>query len=110
MSWPLRALLGPLLWALAFSVIYAVHGLGCARGWTQISMPWGSLHQLVLIGLWCLAIMAGLALFRLTPPGPRISDRIARAGSWIGIVSVLLSLFPVLGLTSCEIAPALYIP
>lgn len=93
MSWPVRALIGPSLWALAFAAIYALHGAGCALGWP---------HQgLVLPMVWVLSLaLAALLVWR----APRAASReavIVRAGDWIGLVSIALTLFPTLGLTSC---------
>ncbi|MDQ7263745.1 hypothetical protein NM680_18275 [Paracoccus sp. PS-1] len=101
MTWPLRALLGPMLWAAAFSAIYAVHGLGCALDWPARPAPVGDLHRFALISLWLASLMGGaLILWRM----PKVGDaggRIARAGGWIGFLAILLTLFPVLGLTTC---------
>lgn len=103
MTWPLRALLGPLLWAVAFAAIYGVHGLGCAWGWPLRPAPLGDLHRLALLSLWLAALAGGAILVWRMPPGQDTGARIARMGGWIGLVSILLTLFPVLGLTSCQI-------
>ncbi|MBJ2149791.1 hypothetical protein [Paracoccus sp. IB05] len=101
MSWPLRALLGPTLWAVAFAVIYAAHGIGCARGWPAYQAPVGDLHHFTMILLWLLAVGAASAILWRAPRGNDTSDRIIRAGGWIGLAATILTLFPVLGLTSC---------
>ena len=62
MSWPLRMLIAPLLWAVAFAAIYAVHGLGCARGWVLMPGLFGNLHQSAMLGLWALALILGFDL------------------------------------------------
>lgn len=101
MSWPWRALLGPLLWAFAFAVIYAAHGAGCAWDWPARAAPFGDLHRFTLIVMWLLAvILAGVILWR-APRGKGLGDSLIRAGGWIGLVATILTLFPVLGLTSC---------
>lgn len=101
MNWLARALIGPCLWAVAFSGIYAVHGLGCAWDWPARSAPLGNLQHFVLITLWLVCVAAAIAVFRFTPSQSDTGARIARAGSWIGLVSILLSLAPVLGLSTC---------
>ena len=107
MSWPLRALLGPLWWAFAFAAIYALHGLGCALGWTALPAPVWDLHRFVLLSGWLLSLAIGLLIVRAMPDDKSTAGAIARAGAWIGLVSVLLTLFPVLNLSSCEVtAPA----
>ncbi len=55
-------LAGLALWALVFAALYALHGVGCARGW---ALPmWGgwSLHRVVLLGVWLGGLAAGVAL------------------------------------------------
>ena len=101
MIWPWRALLGPGLWALAFAAIYAAHGLGCALGWPARELGIGSLHSVVLVALWLLALGAAAAILRAMPRGRDRGARIARAGGWIGLISILFTLFPVLGASSC---------
>ncbi|WP_283179561.1 hypothetical protein [Gemmobacter sp. 24YEA27] len=56
MSWPLRALSGPTLWAISFCAIYAAHGLGCAWGWAGRPAPVGDLHHFTLISLWLICV------------------------------------------------------
>ncbi len=101
MSWPVRALLGPLLWAAAFSGVYALHGLGCALGWPGQSTPVGPLHSVVLIGVWLCALMAAGLILWTSLAGLGREARIARLGGWIGLVATGLTLFPVLGVSSC---------
>lgn len=101
MNWPVRALLGPMLWAVAFVVIYAVHGLGCALNWPTQPAPWGDLHRFVLILLWGVSLAGAALILWLAPAAHGTSDKIVRAGNGIGFAAILLTLFPVLGLTTC---------
>lgn len=105
MSWPLRALIGPFVWAIAFSVIYAAHGIGCAWEWPARPTLLGDLHQLTLVSLWVVAVgIAGAVL--LTSKGEdKTAATVIRAGDWIGLLATILTLFPVLGLTSCNLGP-----
>ncbi|RRH72767.1 hypothetical protein [Falsigemmobacter faecalis] len=105
MNWATRALLGPGLWALAFALIYAVHGLGCARGWVLQPAPLGNLHVFTLNTLWLAALAGAIVILWRTPRGDGTGAQIARAGGWIGLASIALTLFPVMGLSSCEILP-----
>lgn len=101
MSWIARALIGPTLWAVAFAVIYALHGMGCAQGWPAVATPLGSLHHVVLITAFGVALLAsGLAL-RWVPRGDGYQAQVIGAGGWIGFGGTLLTLFPVLGVSSC---------
>ncbi len=102
MSWPLRALIGPTLWAIGFALTYALHGLGCARGWPAVAAPLGNLHGLALILAYLATLAATAAALLLVPRGGSGVERTAiLAGGWIGLAASALTLFPVLGLTSC---------
>lgn len=101
MNWLLRACLGPTVWAVAFTVVYALHGTGCAREWTEVLTPLGSLHHVVLIGAFLVALVAAVWVWWAVPRGEGIKHTIIAAGGWIGVAGVLLTLFPVLGVSSC---------
>ena len=101
MSWPLRALTGPALWALAFTTLYGLHGAGCAWGWAGRPGLFASLQITVLVLAYLLFLALGLCALRLTPQGPGREARIARAGSQIGLGATALTLFPVLITSSC---------
>ncbi|WP_455555877.1 hypothetical protein [Comamonas sp.] len=101
MSWLARALIGPCLWAVAFTVVYALHGLGCAWGWPAVQTPIGSLHHVVLMASFFVALLVtGIALRKL-PRGEGVKAQVIAAGGWLGFGGTLLTLFPVLGITSC---------
>ena len=101
MSWIARALIGPTLWAVAFAVIYALHGVGCAQGWPAIATPLGSLHHVVLVSTFALALLAAGLVLRLVPRGDGPKSLVIGVGGWIGLGGTLLTLFPVLGVSSC---------
>lgn len=101
MNWLGRALVGPCLWAVAFSVVYALHGVGCAQGWPALATPIGSLHQVVLVGVFGVALLVtGWALLKI-PRGEGIKAQVIAVGGWLGFGGTLLTLFPVLGVSSC---------
>lgn len=102
MNWPFRALLGPTLWAINFSVIYAAHGYGCAKGWPLRPAPLGDLHHFTLLLLWLLAVVVAAAILWLSPSGVQTSARLVRSGGWIGLAATILTLFPVLGVSTCS--------
>lgn len=100
-NWMLRACIGPTLWAIAFAAIYALHGWGCARAWPSTSTPLGNLHSVVLISAFAVALLiTGWALLRV-PRGDGPKATIIATGGWIGFGGTLLTLFPVLGVSSC---------
>ena len=101
MSWVVRACIGPTLWALAFVVVYALHGMGCAWGWPAVATPLGSLHTVVLVGTWALWLVATWVALRWVPRAPGVPGQVIAAGGWIGWGGTLLTLFPVLGVSSC---------
>lgn len=103
MIWPLRALMGPMVWAVAFVTIYGAHGLGCAWGWAVTLGPIGTLHQTVLIGIWLVSILLAALILRASERAASIEATLVRIGGWIGLIATLVTLFPVLGLSSCEI-------
>lgn len=103
MSWLARALIGPSLWAIAFSVIYALHGLGCARGWPVVMTAMGNLHNVVLLSTYAASLLlTGIALCTV-PRGEGVQSQVVAAGGWIGFGGTLLTLFPVLGVSSCNL-------
>lgn len=71
----MSALWGPGLWALAFVVVYALQGTGCALGW-----PAG-LHRGGLALVWVLALAGGAWLVWRAPKGQDTRARIDRAGA-----------------------------
>lgn len=101
MIWPLRALIGPMIWAAAFAVIYAVHGYGCAVGWPDRAAPIGDLHRFTLVILWLIALGAAAAVCLAASPRPGTEGRIVRIADRIGLVATLATLFPVIGVSTC---------
>lgn len=102
MNWIARALVGPTLWAVAFIVIYALHGVGCAQGWPAVRMPLGSLHQVVLVGAFVSALLVSGGALLWLPRGDGAKALVIGVGGWIGFGGILLTLFPVLVVSSCQ--------
>ena len=101
MNWVARALIGPCLWAVAFTVVYALHGVGCAQAWPSVATPVGSLHHVVLIAAYGVALLiTWLALLKV-PRGEGVKAQVIAVGGLIGFGGTLLTLFPVLGVSSC---------
>lgn len=102
----IRILIGPLVWLSAFSAVYAVHGMGCGLGWTEVELAGLTLHRVALLAGWGAAVAAcGMVLVGLW------SDRLGstsgfvrRVSVWLGLVGVVAavwSLFPVAVLSAC---------
>ncbi|MDO9639913.1 MAG: hypothetical protein Q7J44_15350 [Pseudotabrizicola sp.] len=103
MRWLVFFLAPLILWAGAFSAVYGLHGLGCAWGWPFVATPLGSLHVVGMVAVWLAALGLHFILLRAAPRGPALTDRLVRLAGWIGIWSTLLTLWPVLLVSSCDI-------
>lgn len=102
----LRACGGLALWALAFSLLYAAHGMGCAWGWTQAPGLAGlSLHRSVLGLLWLLALAAHTALlaheWRAWRRAPGLLAGAAASGAAVGWAALAITGAPVVLASSC---------
>lgn len=104
MVWLARLIAGPTLWAVAFSAVYGLHGLGCALGWTGqgwTGQGWLDLHRLAMLAAWALALAAHVPLLIRFPQGPGLRFVLPRLGLWIGLASTFFTLLPVLVTSSC---------
>lgn len=101
MNWLLKSLLGPGVWAATFTAVYALHGTGCALGWSEgATAPW-TLHHGAMFAAWMAGILAGIFVIRMLPAGGGLQHRLPRAGAWIGLASTVFSLLPVLFASTC---------
>ena len=99
MNWVYRALCAPMLWAIAFAALYALHGYGCARGWQAIPAGIWSLHSLSMLAAYVVAVaLLGAVLLwgRASSDNPYV-----RLGDIIGFAATLLTLWPAVGISSC---------
>lgn len=105
MNWLGQSLLGPGIWAVGFSAVYALHGTGCARGWPGIDGAAGiNLHQLAMLAVWAATLALGAGVLASLPraaDGAPLSARLPRAGAWIGLGSSFFTLLPVVLISSC---------
>lgn len=103
----LRIIAGLGFWAIGFSLLYAVHGLACARGWSAIALGPLDLQRVLLAALWIAACLGLLWWVRAMSRAPRDAERpllgwLARASAITGLVSMLLTGVPVLLLRQCD--------
>lgn len=90
------SLFGLTLWAVTFTMIYAMHGVGCEAGWTSRLMLGGlSLHRGVMLTIWLAAIIIHVwslrsARFTRSPLGS-----LPRTGAWIGLAATVFTLAPI---------------
>lgn len=115
MRWLGLSLAGPGIWAAGFVLVYALHGVGCAAGWPELSLAPGlDLHRAVLGAAWLATVLAGLALLvalrsgearpgqrNTAAPGHGLAARLPRDGAWIGLGATLVTLLPVAVASSC---------
>lgn len=97
----IRMTAGLILWAAGFSLLYALHGFGCAAGWQAVSLGPATGLGLVLIAAWTALLAAAfalsVALFRgAGRKGPPFAETIARASAIAGSAGLLLMGAPVL--------------
>jgi hypothetical protein len=104
MSALLRMTAGLTLWAIAFCLLYGLHGIGCARGWATIAVAGTSLHRAALAALWIACLAAGAALVARSRPhrhAQALVDRAAFPIALIGLVATLFTGLPILLLPAC---------
>lgn len=101
MSWMARALAGPVLWAMLFALVYALHGAGCSLGWAGRPAPVADWHHLAMWTAWGAGLAIHLLLIRVLPVGAGRSRQWIVLGTWIGFVSTLVTLFPVVATSTC---------
>ncbi len=97
-----RLVSGLVLWAIAFSTLYALHGLGCSLGWSKQVVFGLSQSRMLLLAAWILfvAIQCGL-LRRMARQKETHLDWMARAIGWIGLVATLVTGLPIIAISSC---------
>lgn len=107
MRWLALSLAGPGIWAIGFALAYALHGVGCAAGWTEVTVgPGLDLQRAVLWGTWLATALACAQLLSvLRDRGGNLRTalpaRLPRDGAWIGLGATLVTLLPVAVASSC---------
>lgn len=99
----LRMSAGLILWAVAFCILYGLHGIGCAAGWPSVLLPGGiSLHRGTLIAAWLACIAGGVAVI-LFERGPRrtLVERTGWRLAWVGLIATVMTGLPILILPNC---------
>ena len=92
---------GMLLWAFGFSLLYALHGLGCTQGW-GVSLLGGSLFRWILVVPWLLLIGGGAYLIWWTRAmGAGFARRVALLCSVAGLVGTIVTGAPVVITSAC---------
>lgn len=101
----LRAVSGLILWAIAFSSLYALQGLACALGWDGVGFAGVSAARLALVLLYAGWTSALLWLCWYLYPQKTHRDflsHLAFACAIIGLLSTLYTGAPVVVTTTCS--------
>jgi hypothetical protein len=107
MALVMRALSGLLLWAAGFSLLYALHGLGCGLGWGTAELPgYFPGLNLGLVSAWLLLLACAGWLVRLATrayarDGDSVLSRTQLVSAWAGLAGLFLTGAPVLLSAHC---------
>lgn len=99
----LRMSAGLIVWAVAFCILYALHGIGCAAGWSSTMLPGGiGLHRFALIAAWIACILAGVVvLWSLRAPRATLIERTGWRLAWVGLIATVMTGLPIPLLPAC---------
>jgi hypothetical protein len=98
-----RMTAGLVLWAIAFCVLYGLHGIGCAAGWAGVAAGPVSLHRMLLLLAWvaCIAASLALALWLRRGAGHGLIERTAEVSAWVGLAATVVTGVPIVTLPVC---------
>lgn len=97
-----RASAGLILWATGFSLLYGLHGIGCASGWTEVPVAGGTLFRWLLVATWMLLCAAAAILTRLMRAAPSgLERRLGVASAVVGFAALLITGAPVVLTSAC---------
>lgn len=102
MTFLARASAGLTLWAVGFCLLYALHGLGCARGWNSMSLAGGTLFVWMLGSVWFLLCCGGIGVLwwswnRLAG----FERRLACASAFAGLAGTAITGAPIVLISAC---------
>ena len=99
----LRMTAGLTHWAVAFCVLYGLHGLGCANAAAAIAVGPISLHRLILMLAWVGGIVAGgvLTLWLHRTGRGALPDRIGIVLGWVGVGAIVVTGLPIVTIPAC---------
>jgi hypothetical protein len=99
--WLGQVIAGPAIWAATFTLVYALHGIGCGHGWVAVATPAGSLHRLAMTLGWGAGLAGCALLLRRFPTADTRARALPRIGAWVGLGATAVTLFPLLVLSTC---------
>jgi hypothetical protein len=101
----LRSVAGLIVWAIAFSALYALQGLACAGRWDDMQLAGVSLARLVLLAVYGGGIgLLALLCWRCRPrvSRPQLLDWLAFASAAAGLFSLVYTGLPVITVSICQ--------
>lgn len=101
----LRVLAGLIGWAVGFSILYGLHGIACARGWSAIGVGPTDRQRLVLVAAWLVSV-AAIAIWtrlvwRRSPGAVPLLDWLARGSAVTGLFAMIISGLPIVIADPC---------
>jgi len=97
-----RVSAGLIVWAFGFLLLYAFHGLGCARGWHNVPMFGKTVFDWIMIATW---IIPAIGCFAIARQALRVSSgferRLAFSLAIAGLVGILITGAPVVIAAAC---------
>ncbi|KRE17740.1 hypothetical protein ASE63_00600 [Bosea sp. Root381] len=107
MALVMRTLGGLLLWAAGFSLLYALHGLGCGLGWGSGEPPgYFTALNLGLLFIWLLLLGSAGWIVRMATraysrDGDTVLSRTQLVSAWAGLAGLFFTGAPVLLSAHC---------
>ncbi len=97
-----RASAGLILWAAGFSLLYGLHGLGCASDWNEVQVAGGTLFRWLLVSTWMLLCLGAAAVIRLARAAPSgLERRLSVTSAAAGLAAILITGAPVVLTSAC---------
>lgn len=102
MTFLARASAGLILWGSGFTLLYALHGLGCANAWNTVAFAGGTLFRWIMVGTWLLACTAATVIIRWATSLPAGFDRkLSLTSALVGLAGLLVTGAPVVLTSAC---------
>ena len=97
-----RASAGLWIWAVGLTLLYSLHGIGCAGGLNRIPLAFGTVFRWAMVGTWlllCAAAAASIWWAGRAPPG--MQRRLATVSAWVGFAGTIVTGMPVVLASAC---------
>ncbi|MHA6723910.1 hypothetical protein [Sphingomonas sp. RS2018] len=95
---------GLIVWAVAFCVLYALHGIGCGAGWATMRIAGVGLHRAALVAAWLACLAAGGAVVLATRSGrdgAALIERTAWRIALVGLAATAITGLPIVTIPAC---------